>query len=43
MAIEMQERMIELQHKWYNQGIDNPLKIRIGINTGIATIGDFGA
>ncbi len=25
------------------KGIENPLQIRIGINTGTATVGDFGA
>lgn len=43
MAMEMQQKMKELQGKWFNQGIENPLKIRIGISTGIATVGNFGA
>ncbi|HVP19084.1 MAG TPA: adenylate/guanylate cyclase domain-containing protein, partial [Spirochaetia bacterium] len=43
MAIEMQQRMQVLQKKWYNAGIEKPLQIRIGINTGVATVGDFGA
>ncbi len=43
MAVEMQQRMAELQVKWFSEGIENPLKIRIGINTGVATVGNFGA
>jgi signal transduction histidine kinase/class 3 adenylate cyclase len=43
MAIEMQEMMKLLKKKWYNQGIEYPLSIRIGINTGTATVGNFGA
>jgi len=43
MAIEMQERMKELQTKWFKAGIENPLEIRIGISTGTATVGNFGA
>ncbi len=43
MAVEMQERMKSLQEKWFNEGIENPLQIRIGISTGTATVGNFGA
>ncbi len=43
MAIEMQQKMKELQKKWYNNGIEHLLQIRIGITTGVATVGNFGA
>lgn len=43
MAIEMQRKMKELNRKWHSQGIENPLEIRTGIHTGVATVGDFGA
>ena len=43
MSIEMQRRMQELQKKWFHEGIENPLEIRIGISTGTATVGNFGA
>ena len=43
MAIEMQQRMKDLQNKWFNEGFENPLHIRIGISTGTSTVGNFGA
>ena len=39
----MQEKMKDLQDKWFNEGFENPLQIRIGISTGTSTIGNFGA
>jgi PAS domain S-box-containing protein len=43
MAIEMQKRMKYLRAQWENQGISNPLEIRIGINTGYCNVGNFGS
>jgi class 3 adenylate cyclase len=43
MAIDMQQKMGELQQKWFNEGIEYPLQIRCGINTGMATVGSFGS
>jgi class 3 adenylate cyclase len=43
MAIAMQKRMRELSAKWSAKGIDEPLRIRCGINTGVVTVGGFGA
>jgi class 3 adenylate cyclase len=43
MAIEMQQKMAELQLKWFNEGVEHPLQIRCGINTGMATVGSFGS
>lgn len=42
MAIEMRRKMKEFQNHWYNKGIKNPLRIRMGINTGFCTVGSFG-
>lgn len=42
MAIEMKKRMKELQLRWRHQGILKPLQIRMGINTGYCTVGNFG-
>ncbi len=43
MAIEMQGKMKELRMEWEDLGFDEPLHIRIGINTGYATVGIFGS
>jgi class 3 adenylate cyclase len=43
MAINMQRRMSRLQQKWFDEGIEQPLQIRCGINTGMATVGGFGS
>jgi len=43
MALEMRERMKSLQQQWNDQGITHLLKIRMGINTGYCTAGNFGS
>ncbi|MBI5186581.1 MAG: HAMP domain-containing protein [Nitrospinae bacterium] len=43
MALSMRERMKTLRVKWVDRGIEFPLEIRIGINTGYATVGNFGS
>ena len=43
MAMAMQERMVALRVKWLAEGFADPLHIRIGINTGQASIGNFGS
>ncbi|MGK0290224.1 MAG: ammonium transporter [bacterium] len=43
MAIEMQNMMVELRKKWDFYGISKLLRIRIGINTGYCTVGNFGS
>ncbi len=43
MAIEMQERMSELQEVWREAGISKPLKCRMGIHTDYCTVGNFGS
>ncbi|MFC1816913.1 adenylate/guanylate cyclase domain-containing protein [Thermodesulfobacteriota bacterium] len=43
MAINMQLKMKELQEKWFQEGVEDPLKIRCGINTGMATVGGYGS
>lgn len=43
MALAMKEKMAELQEHWKEKGIARQLKIRIGINTGFCTVGNFGA
>lgn len=43
MAIAMRKHMKVLRQQWRAQGIDKPLEIRMGINTGYCTVGNFGA
>ncbi len=43
MAIAMQRRMRELQIEWQDHGLEKPFQIRIGINTGFCTVGNFGS
>jgi class 3 adenylate cyclase len=43
MAIAMQRRMSALGEKWFTAGIQTPFRIRIGVNTGTASVGDFGS
>ncbi|MGI9476671.1 MAG: PAS-domain containing protein [Hyphomicrobiaceae bacterium] len=43
MAIEMQDRMSVLQRHWHDQGIERPFELRIGVNTGYCTVGNFGS
>ncbi|MQX53514.1 adenylate/guanylate cyclase domain-containing protein [Alcanivorax sediminis] len=42
MGIEMQEQMKLLRQRWKREGIEHKLEIRIGINTGYVTVGNFG-
>ncbi len=43
MAIEMREKMNELQQIWRTSGIERPLQCRTGISTGYCTVGNFGS
>jgi class 3 adenylate cyclase len=43
MAIAMQRRMRELQSEWADRGTEKPFQLRIGINTGFCTVGNFGS
>jgi PAS domain S-box-containing protein len=43
MALEMRERLAELREAWVLAGMQRPLHVRIGINTGYCTVGNFGS
>jgi class 3 adenylate cyclase len=43
MAVEMQRRMAALNAKWRKDGIEEPFRIRIGINSGYCNVGNFGS
>jgi len=43
MAVAMQQRMRDLQAEWRERGQENVFQLRIGINTGFCTVGNFGS
>ena len=43
MAVEMQARMETLRDEWRDRGHQLPFHVRMGINTGQASIGNFGS
>ena len=43
MAIAMQRQMRILEQEWRDSGLERPFQIRIGINTGFCTVGNFGS
>ncbi len=43
MAIAMLRRLRELQAEWQELGAEKPFHLRVGINTGYCTVGNFGS
>ena len=43
MAVEMLERLDFLRSFWRERGVARPLNVRIGIHTGVCTVGNFGS
>lgn len=43
MAIAMLRHMRELRSEWRESGAERPFQLRIGINTGYCTVGNFGS
>jgi PAS domain S-box-containing protein len=43
MAIAMQRRLRDLQSEWLDMGLERPFQVRMGINTGFCTVGNFGS
>ena len=43
MAVAMLRRLRELQAEWQELGAEKPFHLRIGINTGYCTVGNFGS
>ena len=43
MAIEMQNKLVELRSKWSDEGFTDPFRVRMGINTGFCNVGNFGS
>ena len=43
MALEMQQRLAELDEAWRRRGIEQPFRARMGINSGYCNVGNFGS
>lgn len=43
MGLEMLRKVGSLSEKWIARGSPSPLKVRMGINTGFCTVGNFGS
>jgi PAS domain S-box-containing protein len=43
MALAMKRRANELSEEWIGRGVQRELRVRIGINTGWCTVGNFGS
>src|SRR5215204_834512 len=43
MAVAMQRRIAQLNADWRNRGVENPFRVRMGINTGFCNVGNFGS
>lgn len=43
MALRMRQRVSELQKTWQSMGVSKPLRVRMGLNTGYCTVGNFGS
>jgi class 3 adenylate cyclase len=43
MAVAMQRRIAQLNGEWRKRGIEEPFRVRMGINTGFCNVGNFGS
>ena len=43
MAISMKKKLSKMRREWDVLGISSPLRVRMGINTGFCTVGNFGS
>ena len=43
MALEMLKKLEELRSKWRERGLSREMNLRIGIHSGICTVGNFGS
>jgi class 3 adenylate cyclase len=43
MAVEMQTRVAELNARWLAEGRADTVTVRMGVNTGVVTVGNFGS
>ena len=43
MALDMQQELVKLRSQWRELGMFHKLRVRMGINTGFCTVGNFGS
>jgi PAS domain S-box-containing protein len=43
MAIAMKKKLRKMRREWDVLGLSNPLRVRMGVNTGFCTVGNFGS
>lgn len=43
MALDMQDRLHDLEESWRAKGLEHPFRARMGINTGYCNVGNFGS
>jgi PAS domain S-box-containing protein len=43
MAIDMKKKLLDMRREWDELGVMRPLSVRMGINTGFCTVGNFGS
>jgi adenylate cyclase len=43
MAVAMRQRVQDFQQQWLDRGVSRPLHVRMGINSGYVTVGNFGS
>lgn len=43
MAVDMQRRLAGLNARWRGRGVEQPFRVRMGINTGYCNVGNFGS
>jgi adenylate cyclase len=43
MGLAMQRRVQQLGNRWAREGFEETLRIRVGINSGVASVGNFGS
>ncbi len=43
MAVDMQMRLKRMKQRWLEHGMRTPVQVRIGLNTGYVSVGDFGS
>ena len=43
MALAMQKRVLELEENWFETGFETSFRVRMGLNTGMVNVGNFGS